>query len=98
MIAHKAGIEWQGKRAKNRAPGGPSTDGAEKDDSEKTERERGEVKEVQKNMMVQKPMKNSILKKTCKYRLRLWWPNAIRTAFGNETMVLFNLARAVPLQ
>lgn len=39
-MAHEAGTEWQGKRAKNRALGGPSMYGVEKEDSEKMERER----------------------------------------------------------
>lgn len=46
--------------------------------SEEMERE---VKEVWKRMTMQRPMKNSISKKTCKFYLMLLWPNEIRTSF-----------------
>lgn len=60
--------------------------------SEEMERE---VRQVQKRMTTQRPVKNSMSKTTCKCYLMLLWPNGIRTAFRSQVVVLLNLASTI---
>ena len=87
-MAHEASVGWQGKRAKDKTPGGPRMYRVErgKGDRERSQRsQEGRTKQTLVKNNTSKRQPTNTASCCC----------GPKTAFGNYMPVLFNLARTV---